>query len=456
MATIGSLAVNLVARTEKFSGGLTKARKDLKLFGGAISSAKSLMLGFGATLAAGFTISGLRSQIDDIDDLSDAAERLQVNFEKLQGLRFAAKLGGADQGSLLSGLAKMRRGLEDNSKGFAQIGLDIRKLKQMKGEDVFLSIADAMAKTEDANKRLSAARKIFGGAGGDLMPTLLGGSAGISAAAAKVNPVSMAEAQRVKKVNDDFDELSQRLGDTAKQLIVKLEPAIKAVTDGLLTMSDWLPGGKSRADNRKQATYEHYVDSLSKKHFTEAIRNRFDEGNPDLGAALAKRAGREQAATAANRVLAGRSIASAPGRGIEAAISGFAKLAGDGADCAGQAGAETPRDRAEHVLGRHQANVRHGPVQSRCPGEAQHERHFCRALRRRNAETGRAIVPGRRRKFRRPGQRGARAGHGRRFFARTPLLPAGPGREPAATTTQGPKRNCHRDQEHQGRIHRRH
>lgn len=258
--TLGSLAVNLIMRTEKFDRSVKGSRHQSQLLAGTLSKLKFAAIGAGSALAASFTVRGLAQRAQELDRIAKAVDKVGASVRGFRGLESAVILGGGDEGSLLSGMLRVRKLLGEDSDAFKQIGLDIRQLKRLKAEEVFLKIADAIEKM-DVNKRVSAASAIFGkGAGGKLLPTLMGGSAAIRQEIAATPELSRDELRRIEEVNDASTRLSRSFASLADTAMVRWAPTITKVVE---RMEEFL--GKPQATPLEQ--WKTRLGSLSPSEF---------------------------------------------------------------------------------------------------------------------------------------------------------------------------------------------
>lgn len=182
MATIGSLAVNIVANTDRFSGGMKKARAEVGLFRSAVGGLSKVMLGFGATLGVRSLFSKIRQSIDDLDELADTAERLGTTIDSLARLSHAGFLYDLSSGALARGLTFMEKNLGNNSAALIRFGLDVKRLKELDAVEMFIQIAEAINKMPTAAERTAAAMAVFGRSGADFLELIGKGRAGIEEA----------------------------------------------------------------------------------------------------------------------------------------------------------------------------------------------------------------------------------------------------------------------------------
>lgn len=96
MSTIGTLAILTKVNTAGLSSGLKKGEQHLQSFGDKVSSVKSLLLGFGAALGAGFALDKAKDFFGWGIKLAADAEQSQVAFEVLIGDANKAKKVLAD------------------------------------------------------------------------------------------------------------------------------------------------------------------------------------------------------------------------------------------------------------------------------------------------------------------------------------------------------------------------
>ena len=179
MATIGSMAVNIVAVTDKFNKGVQSAKSMLGGFVGDITSASNIIGGIGVAGIAMF----VKETFAAVDELGDLAANLSINVEALQALDYATKqLGGSEQ-ALHVGLTKMRQLLGDAARGsdtavgaFNSLGLNYQQLLSLPIEQQFLAIVDALHGIEDSNTRASIAQDIFGKGAKELMGVVQAGT----------------------------------------------------------------------------------------------------------------------------------------------------------------------------------------------------------------------------------------------------------------------------------------
>ena len=113
MATIGSLAVNIVAKTQQFSAGIATAQKGLAGLVSRFGAVQTAVTG----LVGGAFASMIRSTIDLLDNVGDLAENLNTTTGAVQSLHYATEQLGGSTAALDKGLAYLTRRIGDAVQG---------------------------------------------------------------------------------------------------------------------------------------------------------------------------------------------------------------------------------------------------------------------------------------------------------------------------------------------------
>ena len=154
MATVGSLFINVKARTASFSKKMkgvrgTITRMATGFVGLAVKVAKFAAVLGGVALAAivAFTRAGIKS----VDMLGKTADKLGLLPKHLQALRLAATSTGITVETLDMALQRMARRVGEAAVGtgeaqgaLKELGLDAKALNQLSTDKVFHKISDAM------------------------------------------------------------------------------------------------------------------------------------------------------------------------------------------------------------------------------------------------------------------------------------------------------------------------
>jgi len=215
---ISKLFVTLGLEDKGFKSQLKQIDKQMSAMG------KTMMVAGAAILAGiGMAVKAWAAAGDEVQKMS-----LRTNWaaESLSELRYVAEISGTELGAFEKSSRKMTQSITQASDGLAtyirefdRLGLNAKELKEMKSEEAFWVIAEALAGMENEIEMSNTALAIFGRNGTALLPMLAEGAEGIS----KLRQ----EAHDTGAVFDqEAAEAAAHFSDTIKQL----EYSIKGVT----------------------------------------------------------------------------------------------------------------------------------------------------------------------------------------------------------------------------------
>lgn len=203
MATIGTIAVGLVAKTAKFRVGMKGADKTLRRFtrraramrrslNKGMASGISMAKGVGAmaAVAGGGLAYLVKKSTDAGDKIDKMSKRTGLSVGFLSHLGHAANLGGNQIEDMEKAVRKMTQtasdagaGLKTYQREYAKLRVNVRgsngELKT--SEALFLEVADKLSKVENSTEKVAIASKIFGRSGTALLPMLENGKRGLAA-----------------------------------------------------------------------------------------------------------------------------------------------------------------------------------------------------------------------------------------------------------------------------------
>lgn len=313
MAAVGSLTVDLTANTASFNSNIEKAAKNLnssasqmnrsldsvkKNISAMRAEAEGLALGLAIKQAANF----VKSNLDLVGSLGEAAQQLGVTTRELQTYRAIGGQFGVTNEEMDQGLQRLTMALGKASVGakaqgdvFTALGINVRDASgHVQGTGVVIEqIAEKLSKIEDPAQRAAAEVAIFGRAGQKLDTILTGGKKGIQEYAQRAQDMGMV-------LSDDLvaaaDAASDKMTELNAQLTANIGQAVAQNAGSILGLANALQSLTVRAIN-------------------------FINTNPRLvaaltGAALGSRFGAVGAAIgAAGGVVAGQSMAQASADG---------------------------------------------------------------------------------------------------------------------------------------------
>ena len=136
------------------------------------------MVAMGIALTAALT-KMITSYAEAGDEVEKMSKRTGWGTVALSEMRYVAKIAGTELGSLEKGIKKLSksiidadRGLETYARSFRDLGLDIKRLREMSPEQIFWETTFALAELEDETLKAALAQEIFGRAGTELLPML--------------------------------------------------------------------------------------------------------------------------------------------------------------------------------------------------------------------------------------------------------------------------------------------
>ncbi len=173
MALDFSILAKLGLDTSQFSQNLGKAE-------GLVGKFKGVMGQIGLSLSAGAAIGFFKTIVDDAGKIADFAKAADISAESLQGLSYAAKLGGVEQEALVKALSGARVKLDELASGneaaaktFQKLGLSQKDFIGLSTEQSLEKIAAAYAGASDQAGSLDAITEIIGkGSGPKLLQVL--------------------------------------------------------------------------------------------------------------------------------------------------------------------------------------------------------------------------------------------------------------------------------------------
>lgn len=179
MATIGSLAVNITASTDKLKQGLDKARS---LFGSFTESIGGLQTAIAGLAVAGFA-SVVNGAIEAGGKIYELTQKLHISAEAITALHYAAnqlesssEAVDAALNKMLITLGKAIGGSDQAIGAFNRLGINFQSLQSLSPDKQFLAIVDALHNIPDAATRAASAQAIFGKGAGAIAPLITAGA----------------------------------------------------------------------------------------------------------------------------------------------------------------------------------------------------------------------------------------------------------------------------------------
>lgn len=185
--------------------------------------------------------------LDRIDQLDDAAANIGVSTEALSALRYAAGFAGVGAEELDGSVQKMLKNLGKaaaeggkTADTLNKLGLDATQLANMKPDEAYVKIAQALDGIKNPAERAAAAQEIFGKSGVRMLGALSAIAKGFGdskeEAEAFGQVISSVDAAKVAQANDNISKLGLAAEGAGNTLAIELAPAITAVTEEMLAL----------------------------------------------------------------------------------------------------------------------------------------------------------------------------------------------------------------------------
>lgn len=342
-ASVGALRITLGANTAQFESGMRRAQATARSSGQSIegsfaqmrartaqafSGMRSAAAAFGLVLGAVAIVQFARHSLDLASSLSETARSVGLNVEQLQILRRAAIENGASiEGmeravSILNRtLGQARAGVPAAVQAFHALRIDPQQFT--KAGDVLPRVMESIRNLRTESEQAAAAQRLMGRGAAEMIPFLIQGAAGynrMAQAAHEAGLLTQEQADRADEAKDKIDLL-------AESLRVRLAIAIADNIGPISAFASWL-GSLASGANTAADQVSHLARNLS---IVGAIMGGrmgglwgagagFVAGNV-LGGRMAAASDdanmnlgfRRQQLFAAQRELAARRAASAPG-----------------------------------------------------------------------------------------------------------------------------------------------
>lgn len=253
--SVGSLFIDIEARTARLEADLAKARGMLqrmnsslmtmqKGFASAFSLAKGAIMAFAGVavikslerMALG-TLENVRAQmqlanatsltVDDITAFTEASEHLGVT--NLNLTKTMKELFGMQSDA--------RAGNKEATKAIRQMGMSVEEFSKLKPAELFETVVGKMSQIGDVAQRAALAQKIFGKEATNLSTLLSQGTGAISSARLEMQRLNQTvtefDTARVTVAMNAVAELGDRWEVFKKRLAIGLTPLIYAMSTRL-------------------------------------------------------------------------------------------------------------------------------------------------------------------------------------------------------------------------------
>lgn len=240
-AVVGALRVNLGIDSADFNKGLANAQTRLASVAANVAKA-------GAAIAVGLGIAlggAVKKTLDNMDELSKAAQSFGIPIEQLSALKYAADLSGVGLDALGVSMGKLSKNMVDVAAGaggaakaaFEKLGISVKNsdgtLKS--STSVLEELSGKFAEMPDGAEKTALAMQLMGKSGAAMIPLLNGGTTALQAQIAEAKKFGLVITQEAaagaEQFNDNLTRLSAMVGGVMIQ-------ATSGLTKTLSTLSN--------------------------------------------------------------------------------------------------------------------------------------------------------------------------------------------------------------------------
>lgn len=249
MATLASLTVNLLARTNRFTQPVQAAARTVQRFDRqADRMQQTLRRVEGATMAArrgllaGAAALGIATKqgTEYADAILAVHKQTGLAVESTQALRYAAQQSHTDIATLEKGLrsfvrraAEAAEGNASMARGFDRLGVDVLdtdgRLKDT--ETLLMEVADGAARAGSEAEASGALMLVMGDAGRRLVPFMQQGASGIRGLMDEAERMGLVMERNailtLDRLGDEATTTSNRLGAMSRDLAYRFSPAVQ-------------------------------------------------------------------------------------------------------------------------------------------------------------------------------------------------------------------------------------
>ena len=248
MGAISSIVSRLTLDTAQFNTKLQRSRRRAKSWGKDLSRIGKQV---GKAVAAGTAVAAIglsvmtAKQLESIDTSAKFARSIDLQVDKLAGLRHAGDLNGISNDQFDKSLQRMVRSIGDaNMMGgtlqrvFDDLGVSSEDLARKSPDEQIAILADAFAEVEGRTQAASKASAIFGRQGTAMLNVLSQGRGVFASAQAEIEAYggafSAIDAAAVEEANDQIARMKLRLNGVQQEIAIGLAPYLTSITDQVI------------------------------------------------------------------------------------------------------------------------------------------------------------------------------------------------------------------------------
>lgn len=242
MPTLAKFSIDLEMATAKFNRQVAQTQKGIGAIAKTAASAAKRIAAIAPVAGAAGIVAITKQAVENQAAVQDMADRLGTSSEALTRLEFAAKQTGVSTEKLNQGLQRQTRRIAEAAKGtgeaknaLKELGLEAGALNQLRPEEQFKVLADAIEGVENPADKVRIAMKLFDSEGVALLQTMRGGSAQLNQFAAEADrlgvTVDSKSAKAAQRAAAAFGKLGGAFTGAANSIGSQFAPEIEAMAN---------------------------------------------------------------------------------------------------------------------------------------------------------------------------------------------------------------------------------
>jgi len=262
----------IITATDRTQSALNSAQRGLGgLQKSAVAASSALKSAFGiiGVAAVGAFVVRVSQAADQLQDLAD---NIGVSASSLSTLKLAAAQSGTSLDAVALAMQKMSQTIGDAASGskqaqqaFSTLGINVREIANLRPDEAFSRVADAISRIENPYRRAAAAQDIFGKGAKDLQALLKEGSAALTESRAQLEAhgaaLSDIDISRIAAMNDQFAAQSTIVGNLATKMLANFAPAIDVAVGAFSALMESM-GGSDRVGRALGVTFIAFMKAV--------------------------------------------------------------------------------------------------------------------------------------------------------------------------------------------------
>ena len=255
---------NLKALKQNMKQGTRVVAGSARKMASTVNHLRKSFLGLKAGIAVAAGVAGMglmiRQSLKVNDEMAKISANIGVATGALTAFHLSGQLAGVTIETVNSSLKRMVKRLGEAAQGtgaakkqLEEWGLDANKMAQMKPEDAFQGIADAIREMDTQTGKVAATAAIFGREGIDMVAMLEGGSAAFRAAARDTQlfgtAISRVDAKKIEDFNDEMTRGHEIMKGFATRVTLKFADTMKPIIENLNESARETEGFKNEVDD---------------------------------------------------------------------------------------------------------------------------------------------------------------------------------------------------------------